>query len=172
MRPCVANFGISQHFSLSFNPHFVSQSLCSFNYIVQGLVADIWVLHRGTWTWVTAGHTSHTSLTHTLFGQSHERELWEWLLDWQCTTQLGWKSERNVRRVSDGNRDRRMEEGVGKVSVRKGRGVGNAKDKDKVELKGWMDDDSCFYSSMHCGDWYVCLVTVAHNWFIHILHWL
>ena len=45
-----------------------------------------------------------------------------------------------------------MEEGLGKVSVRKGRGVDNAKDKDKVDLKGSMDDDSCFYSSIHCGD--------------------
>lgn len=86
----VANFLISHHFSLSlFHPPPLSAILPSFHYIAPGSEVDIWVLHRGTWTWATAGRTSHTSLTHTLFGQSHERELWIGLLGWQHTTQLG-----------------------------------------------------------------------------------
>lgn len=129
----------------------LAASLCSFNYIVQGSEADIWVLHRGTWTWATAGHTSHTSLTHTLFGQSHERELWEGLLGWQHTTQLGWKSERNVSRVNDANADKRMQGGEQKVTERKG-GVGNAEDRDKRELKGWMEDASRKHSSIRCDE--------------------
>lgn len=97
------NFQFSPHspFLLSFILSSLSARHSSFHYAAQGSRADIRSLHRGgTWTWATAGHTSHTSLPHPLFGPGHERELWEELLGWQHTTQLGWKSDRNVRRES------------------------------------------------------------------------
>lgn len=61
-------------------------------------------VHRETLTWVSAGHTSHAALTHSLFC---ERELGKGPLGWHCTTQLGPESERSVSRVNDGTRDGR-----------------------------------------------------------------
>lgn len=61
-------------------------------------------VHRETLTWVSAGHTSHAALTHSLFC---ERELGKGPLGWHCTAQLGLESERSVSRVNDGTRDER-----------------------------------------------------------------
>lgn len=62
-------------------------------------------VHRETLTWVSAGHTSHTALTHSLFC---ERELGKDPLGCHCTTQLGPESERSGSRVNDGTRDGRI----------------------------------------------------------------
>ena len=72
--PSVISLSPDTFLLLSFLPT-LSASHSSFQYTVQGSEVDIWVLHRATWAWETAGHTSHTSFTHTLWSEPRKGAL-------------------------------------------------------------------------------------------------